>query len=616
MSFGGSHWCRPTSDFGHRSTDFNQNRSTSFPEHRSTTPSELVASCNTVRIMTHEEFAARHPHPPSPLPITSIDKLSQPSIDKGRPPPIDNLQPQLKPSVNPRETISTHSEDAPEPMEVDKAPMGRTLRKRKEKVDKHLKRVANEKAMESFLKRVLRTPLEKPFEEAYFTHRMWMFLRDTKETEDDIRRMFHQVREKMKNWITLKKKSDPEKFAIPCLVKTCHCGAEYETEYSTSIKTHTPTSIDSANQKSIDSHLEESIDSSSTATRDDWPPHCYPSFALKDATSSKHLDEYDEDYEEERATEYRGIRDEEDMLLYHSYGIRNATSIDRGIRTSIDTHHHHTNHRRASTDIAYYISIDNGVDHATKGDYSIGSWEDDHYHESYAAETVIHEPTSDELHEGFTTEELLNHQERSDTDSLFAEACGRGTHFYRPFSRAKRPSIDNKGSTSIDNRPKPTSTGSRRLCKRNGWTCTAKPQRRVTNESYNTAGGVDGHFKPQYQQHTRLSINRRVPPSIDSRPEFGKVPCDCNGIRRFHWEQKDEYGVYRDVHGHARGVNGDIIHVSKDDIRNILERVSMDEHSYICLPEHTTSFTHTKLVPEIYYAKDEINEMFYGICGA
>ncbi|KAF2555126.1 hypothetical protein F2Q68_00014498 [Brassica cretica] len=545
MSFGGSHWCRPTSDFGHRSTDFNQNRSTSFPEHRSTTPSELVASCNTVRIMTHEEFAARHPHPPSPLPITSIDKLSQPSIDKGRPPPIDNLQPQLKPSVNPRETISTHSEDAPEPMEVDKAPMGRTLRKRKEKVDKHLKRVANEKAME-----------------------------------------------------------------------TCHCGAEYETEYSTSIKTHTPTSIDSANQKSIDSHLEESIDSSSTATRDDWPPHCYPSFALKDATSSKHLDEYDEDYEEERATEYRGIRDEEDMLLYHSYGIRNATSIDRGIRTSIDTHHHHTNHRRASTDIAYYISIDNGVDHATKGDYSIGSWEDDHYHESYAAETVIHEPTSDELHEGFTTEELLNHQERSDTDSLFAEACGRGTHFYRPFSRAKRPSIDNKGSTSIDNRPKPTSTGSRRLCKRNGWTCTAKPQRRVTNESYNTAGGVDGHFKPQYQQHTRLSINRRVPPSIDSRPEFGKVPCDCNGIRRFHWEQKDEYGVYRDVHGHARGVNGDIIHVSKDDIRNILERVSMDEHNYICLPEHTTSFTHTKLVPEIYYAKDEINEMFYGICGA
>ena len=55
-------------------------------------------------------------------------------------------------------------------MEVDKAPMGRTLRKRKEKVAQHLKRRANEKEMEIFRKRVLRIPLEEPFEEAYFTH--------------------------------------------------------------------------------------------------------------------------------------------------------------------------------------------------------------------------------------------------------------------------------------------------------------------------------------------------------------------------------------------------------------------------------------------------------------
>ena len=97
--------------------------------------------------------------------------------------------------------------------------MGRTLRKRKEKVAKHLKRGDNEKEMESFLKRVLRIPLEKTFEEAYFTHILWMFFRETKETEEDIRRMFHEVREKMKNMITLKKKSDPGEFAIPCLVK-------------------------------------------------------------------------------------------------------------------------------------------------------------------------------------------------------------------------------------------------------------------------------------------------------------------------------------------------------------------------------------------------------------
>ena len=57
-------------------------------------------------------------------------------------------------------------------MEVDKAPMGRTLRKRKGKVAKHLKREGNEKEMESFQKIVFMIPSEKPFEEAHFTHRL------------------------------------------------------------------------------------------------------------------------------------------------------------------------------------------------------------------------------------------------------------------------------------------------------------------------------------------------------------------------------------------------------------------------------------------------------------
>ncbi|WZY77966.1 hypothetical protein YC2023_024350 [Brassica napus] len=61
--------------------------------------------------------------------------------------------------------------------------------------------------------------LDKPFEEAYFTHMLWMFFRETKETEHDIHRMFNQVREKMKQRITLKKMSDPGKFAVPCLLK-------------------------------------------------------------------------------------------------------------------------------------------------------------------------------------------------------------------------------------------------------------------------------------------------------------------------------------------------------------------------------------------------------------
>ncbi|KAF3562118.1 hypothetical protein DY000_02014306 [Brassica cretica] len=67
MSFGGSHWCRSTPDLEHRSTYTSPNRSAGTPEHRSTTPTESTASCNVVEILTHEEFAAKHPHPPSPL---------------------------------------------------------------------------------------------------------------------------------------------------------------------------------------------------------------------------------------------------------------------------------------------------------------------------------------------------------------------------------------------------------------------------------------------------------------------------------------------------------------------------------------------------------------------
>ena len=56
--------------------------------------------------------------------------------------------------------------------------------------------------------------MDKPFEEAYFTHRLWMFFREAKETEQDIHKMFNQVREKMKQMITPKKKSELGKFAV------------------------------------------------------------------------------------------------------------------------------------------------------------------------------------------------------------------------------------------------------------------------------------------------------------------------------------------------------------------------------------------------------------------
>ena len=38
------------------------------------------------------------------------------------------------------------------------------------------------------------------------------------ETEKDIEKMFNQVREKMRQMITLKKRSDPGKFVVSCLI--------------------------------------------------------------------------------------------------------------------------------------------------------------------------------------------------------------------------------------------------------------------------------------------------------------------------------------------------------------------------------------------------------------
>ncbi|KAF3567619.1 hypothetical protein DY000_02015816 [Brassica cretica] len=177
MSFGGSQWCRSTPSHEHRSTKVIQNRSKSSRGHRSTTPTESTASCNAVRIMTHEEFAAKHPHPPSSVYVT-MDRHSEPVIDRHRetaidrqpPAPIDRrapityrvhmpkidvarlnvLRPKPKPSENPPEAVRTPLEDETDSMEVDRVPTGRTLRRRKEKVAKHLKRGANEKEKKSF----------------------------------------------------------------------------------------------------------------------------------------------------------------------------------------------------------------------------------------------------------------------------------------------------------------------------------------------------------------------------------------------------------------------------------------------------------------------------------
>ncbi|KAF3603101.1 hypothetical protein F2Q69_00035173 [Brassica cretica] len=630
MSFGGSHWCRSTPSHEHRPTEVIQNRSTSSPGNRSTTPTESTTSCNAVRIMTHEEFAAKHPHPPIPV-YVKIDRHSDTVIDRHQETAIDRQPP---------------------------APIDR------------------------------RAPLT-----------------ENRETEEDIRRMFCEAREKMKKRITLKKKNDTGQFAIPCtignalvpvdfhvldikfnwnsylllgraflstvgvlcnlqtnqlclmlidplvhynpisvkkpqttsrrindprIIAACHCGAEYEIEYSASIETLTATSIDSAQQKSTDAAGEESVDSSPGEWENDY-------YNPTMAAHTTHTEEYDEDYEEERAIEQRL---------------------------------HQPNRLRSSTDIAYYPSIDTNFDATRDGDYSIGSWADDRHHESYAVETAYRDQRADELHKGFTYEELLNMKRRDEADQKRAEAAWERTHFNYLIDRAIPPSIDIYPSTSIDInhttsidiRPKPKTTISEKdkfdnqyltpdefgiFRDPNGYARAVdgrtlhvsrediedilqtangadnlfvqqhnfpKHQQKVTKKFYDTVGGIDKSIKQRSRHPTRPSIDVDVSTSVDRRPEFGRRSFDLFGTRKFYWEEKDEYGIYKDDQGYARDVDGHTIRVHNKYIRRLLERASRDNPNYICLPEDASSFTQTKLVPEI-YTKNEIKEMFYGICG-
>ncbi|KAF3536999.1 hypothetical protein F2Q69_00022716 [Brassica cretica] len=146
----------------------------------------------------------------------------------------------------------------------------------------------------------------------------------------------------------------------PGIIAACHCGAKYETDYSASIETHSATSIDSTNRKSTDTIKEESVDT----CPDDWENDYYNPIIAACTKQNMHTDEYDEDYEEEQATEYRAILDGEEKLLHHSSWKRNAPSIDMTRSPSIDTQPHQQNGKRALTDTAYYKSIDIEVNRA------------------------------------------------------------------------------------------------------------------------------------------------------------------------------------------------------------------------------------------------------------
>ncbi|KAG5410802.1 hypothetical protein IGI04_007121 [Brassica rapa subsp. trilocularis] len=439
MSLGGSQWCRPMSMNSHRSTDHDEDRWTDYSRHRSTSSADST-ECNAnsqLSILTHPPLSMKK----IDRSINStIDRQSKSDIDRHNTPPVDRqapltyrvrlasidndyinaLRPPPKPLANPPEPTPNPLNSSTEPVQEEQESEGRRLRKRKEKIPKNLKREANDKEMDGFTKRVLRIPIEKPFDEAYFTHRLWMFFRETKVTEEDIRRMFHQVRGKMKHRITLTKKSDPGKFAIPCIVKgvefphsmcdtrasrmvinsvdygkelgfigACHCGAEYEseyeTEYSESIDTTTFPSIDSNVSMVTDDHNNTSLDVMHPLDHFASPNHCYQHFAFQPPTSRGHDDysigswadsgfhesftvdtvitspheEHTEEYDEDYWKERAiEISLQDERLETHNFTNTFPTSFNAVQSTSVDSHPRPAKQPLTSIDTSKGTSID------------------------------------------------------------------------------------------------------------------------------------------------------------------------------------------------------------------------------------------------------------------
>ena len=120
--------------------------------------------------------------------------------------------------------------------------------------------------------------------------------------------------------------------------------------------------------------------------------------------------------------------------------------------------------------------------------------------------------------------------------------------------------------------------------------------------------GSRNFFQTQNKAYYQPSIDETGAPSIDGHCELGRRAFDHNRRRRLRWELRDEYGIYRDENEYACAACGRIIHVSRENIRAILERAEMVGHTHISLPEYAK--VPTTIVPEPNtYSKAKTDEL-------
>ncbi|KAF2573527.1 hypothetical protein F2Q70_00002182 [Brassica cretica] len=264
------------------------------------------------------------------------------------------------------------------------------------------------------------------------------------------------------------------------------------------IDTHPIASIDSGHPKLTDVEGDKSVDT----CPDEWENDYYNPTIATYTRQNMHTDE-------------------------------NAPSIDMTSLPSIDTQSHQRCRKRASTDAAYYKSIDTEVHHAQE------------------------------------------------------EAAWEKSRFSHPIDREIRSSIDTRHQQSIDTR---------------------------------------------HQQ----SIDNNNATSIDNRPILKTTVSEKDKLDN-QYLTPDELGIFRDPDGYTKAIDGRTLHVSREDILDILQTANGADNLFM----HQRSNPEQKATKEFYdtaggidngfiqrsrhttqpsidvdiYTKDKINEMFYGVCG-
>ncbi|XP_048612564.1 uncharacterized protein LOC111202715 [Brassica napus] len=295
------------------------------------------------------------------------------------------------------------------------------------------------------------------------------------------------------------------------------------------------------------------------------------------------------------------------------YETEYSESIDTHIVSSIDSNESPT------TDERYPTSLDGKqpVDHLAlpdqcypdfafkqpnnrgRDDYSIGSWADSGFHESFGVDTVnpsSNEDPTEEYDEDYRKERAIEIAMQDDRYSGHS------------FNNTSPPSIDRFHSASVDTHPHPAKRSYASIDTIPGpsndikATAFEKEKGNIPIPSRFTNTYIRS-FAPQITSHdteaekinaltnqsegtSRRSIQSKNPNSTDKRLPLIDTPVSTsidthskpqlslftkkNMSMDYGFLTPDEFGIFRDPDGHARAMDGRILKVSREDISDIL----------------------------------------------